>query len=213
MLKNSDAKAVYFSFEVQPERMLVKYIHDENLPIYLPSMLETMDFNWLKNRILEAKLKWGCNIVLIDHMHFMVDMSTKQNMSLNIGGFMRKLKQEIAIGLNMAVILIAHQGQPKEEKEASIHGLRDSSFVAQECDAVVVVSRRQNMSTKDLATYREKYGEERLSKFFPPALTGYDIEDEYSAGLAVVKVACHRRTGVYDAKKMFKKVGNFMEEI
>jgi replicative DNA helicase len=210
--RNSQAKVVIFSYEVQPDAMLAKYVRDEDsLEFYLPMSLETMDFDWLKNRCLEAKLKHECSIVMIDHLHFMVDMSTKQNMSLNIGGFMRRLKQEIALGLNMAVLLIAHQQKSRDDQEASINTIRDSSFITQESDATIVVSRRKNLNKSDLQDFIAKYGEERVQRVMAPVLSEFD--DEYSAGLAWVKIGCHRRTGVWDVKKTFKKNGDFLEEV
>lgn len=206
---NKNAKPLILSYEVQAEKMLAKYVNDSELPIYVPMGLEAMDFNWLKNRCLEAKLKYGCSIVLIDHLHFLVDMAMKQNMSLNIGGFMRRLKHEIAIGLNMAVLLIAHQGQPKEGQDPSLGNIRDSSFVAQESDATIVIWRRENFAPIDFAELAKKYGEERVKNL---GLIDQG-EDKYSSGLSMVKIACHRRTGVMDAKKLFRKHGNFLEEV
>lgn len=206
---NKNAKIGIFSFEVQTEKLLLKYMNLPQMFLYVPRQLKTMDFAWLRDRILEAKLKFGCNIFLIDHLHFLVDMSTKQNMSLNIGAFMRRLKQDIAINLNVAIILIAHQGQPKDNQEASLNNIRDSSFISQEADTVIIVSRRKNLSNVDIKDYLIKYGEDKLFKITPPA----GSDDEYSANLAIIKVAVCRRTGVFDAKKLFKKVGHFMEEI
>lgn len=209
MCRDPKAKVALFSFEVQTQKLLIKYMHNETLPIYVPKKLKTMDVDWLIDRCREAKLKFGCSIVFIDHLHFLVDMNTKTNMSLNIGAFMRRLKHEVAIGLDMAVILIAHQGQVKDGKEAGIGGIRDSSFIAQESDGVIVVSRRENYSPIDLSDFRIKYGEEKADKIVPPA----DSDDKYSANLAIVKVEVARRTGAFDYKKLFRKNGEFMEEI
>ncbi len=125
MQKDPSASALILSYEIQTVKLLMKYEGRPELPIYVPDQLETMNFEWLKERCLEAKLKYGCKIVLIDHLHFMVDMDTRQNMSLNIGAFMRKLKHEIAKGMDMAVVLIAHQGQTKKDSDASVDGIRD----------------------------------------------------------------------------------------
>jgi replicative DNA helicase len=188
---------------------MVKYQGDDaDIPIYVPKQLQAMDYDWLYRKCVEGKYKYGCNLILIDHLHFMVDMQTKQNMSLNIGAFMRRLKKDIAIDLEMAVILIAHQGQPKEDQEASLHNLRDSSFIAQESDCTIIVQRKKNLSADEESKYQERIG--YLPEELKPPV--FDLGD-YSANLAIVKVAVNRRTGVFDWKKMFKKVGNFMEEI
>jgi len=208
---NKNAKALLLSYEVQTERLLIKYMKEETLQIYVPESLETMNFEWLWDRCIEAKYKYNVNIILIDHLHFQVDMNTKQNMSLNIGAYMRRLKKDIALDLDLAVILIAHQGQPREGKEASIDSIRDSSFVGQESDSTIIVSRRKNFNTVELREIEMKGILDPSINLSPP--DGSDEEDEFSSGLAVVKIECHRRTGVYHWKKLFQKRGEFMEEV
>lgn len=208
---NAAAISAIFSFEVQTEKLLQKYVPSGDVGVYVPLELKSMDFDWLRKRCAEAKYKYNCRIVLIDHLHFLVDMETKQNMSLNIGAFMRRLKKEIALDLDLGVILIAHQGQPKEGREASLSNIRDSSFVSQEADAVVVVSRRENLSELDIAEIASRDGDWKAEQLKAPPTGAYD--DKYSAGLAVVKVEVHRRTGVFGWKKLFQKRGEWMVEV
>lgn len=211
MEKSPLCKALFFSFEVKTKKLLLKYTDNLNLPLYVPSTLKTMDFDWLFNHCKDAKENHGCSIVLIDHLHFMIDMNTKQNMSLNIGGFMRRLKQDIAIGLDMAVILIAHQGQAQKGNEASVNSIRDSSFVAQEADSIIMVNRRKNLDEVELHDIESKYGIFKRQKV-EQRDEAFD-DDEYSMKLAVVSIERARRSGVFEYKKLFKKVGDFLEEI
>lgn len=224
MMTDPEAKALFLSYEVQTEKLLLKYIEEPFQPIYVPMSLKTMDFEWLKDRCLEAQIKFNCRILLIDHLHFMVDMNTNQNMSLNIGAFMRRLKQEIAIGMNLAVILIAHQSQLKEGQRATSDTLRDSSLIAAECDSTIIVTREKDMDGEDLRKFVEKKIGNDLGKdadkdlalhaFYESRLKRLDgNEDDYSTGLALVSIENHRRTGVYEYKKRFQKVGNFLEEL
>lgn len=219
LMKNNpgEAKTLILSYENESEQLLSKYQKDETVPLYLPRQLETMNFDWLHDRCMEAKLKFNCRILLIDHLHFMVDMNTKQNMSLNIGAFMRRLKHDIANGLGLAVILIAHSQSLKEDEEASSDTMRDSSFIGQECDSVIVVSRKKNYTQKEL----DKIMERDLNKYASikerntRVQAYFDAEDEnpYSAGFCKVRVDVNRRTGVYGWEKIFQKSGNWLEEI
>jgi replicative DNA helicase len=209
--KNPQAKALILSFEVKPRKILEKYIVTPDLDIYAPLALEAMNFEWLKKRCLEAKYKFNCRLVMIDHLHFLVDMNLQSNMSLNIGAFMRRLKKEIALDMNMAVILIAHQGQPREGQEASLNTIRDSSFVAQESDATIIVQRRKNFDVVELHDIREKYGDAAMYRAMPPP--DASPTDYFSAGLATVKIAVSRRSGVFDWRKVFRKSGHFLEEV
>lgn len=87
------------------------------------------NFEWLKLKCLEAKMKYNCQVIFIDHLHFLVDMETKLNMSLNIGAVMRQIKHDIAKEMGLMVFLIAHQGQPGSDAEPSLGNIRDSSFI------------------------------------------------------------------------------------
>jgi len=208
------AKSFILSYEVQTEELLAKYVKESDLKLFVPMELKTMDFDWLYRRCLEAKLKHDCRLVLIDHLHFLVDMQTKQNMSLNIGAFMRRLKFDIALKLNMAVFLICHQSMAKDGQEASADRMRDSSFIGQECDSTILVSRRKNFTDKEFSEIGSKYGQEREDSLrLQLGFMEGDKEDNYSQGLATVQLAYSRRTGVYEYKKLFRKSGHFMEEI
>lgn len=217
---DATAKALVFSFEIQASKLMEKHAAHPTRPIYLPRELKPMDFDWLYRRCQEAKFKYNAKIVLIDHLHFIVDMNTKQNMSLNIGAFMRRLKLDIAMGLNLGVFLIAHQAKNDPDEEASMRGARDSTFIGQESDAFISVTRRKNFTTDEFAEIGKKRGidvrmklelvtEKNHAEF--PADAGMD--DKYSQGLAVVKVDCSRMTGVFESRTLFVKDGNFLKEV
>lgn len=217
MLKNDAfAKAVMFSFEIQADQILKKYVPEPEMPVYLPLQLETMNFDWFKAKCLEAKLKYDARIILVDHLHFMVDMATKQNMSLNIGAFMRRLKVDIALAMNLSVVIIAHQGMAKDGEEASMNRARDSSFISQECDAFIVVSRRKNFNDVDFKDTAIKRGENYAEDLrYQLEMTAHNAEedDAYSQGLALVKVECSRMSGTFGSRTLFRKAGEFLEEV
>lgn len=211
-----EAKATIFSFEMDAEQMLEKYAYNPDQAIYVPFQLESMNFEWLVKRCLEAKLKYNARIVFIDHLHYMIDMNMKQNMSLNIGAFMRRLKLDIAMKMNMVVILVAHQEKEREGEEASMRGARDSSFIGQECDAFIVASRRKNFGEADFKEISAKRGNdtaESLRYKLNIQSAQAEYEDEYSQGLAVVKVECSRMSGAFKIKILYRKEGNFLVEV
>lgn len=212
MQKDERVRSLFFSFEVRTNKLVIKYLDNPEIPLYFPKELKVMDYEWLKSTIEKAQETHGINLVLIDHLHFLVDMNTRQNMSLNIGAFMRKLKQDIAIGLNLAVILIAHQGQSRDGDKASISNIRDSSFIAQEADAIISVHRRKDYDTEELNKFESKYGLERRS-ILDEGTDPKNVEDDYQMSLSVVTIERTRRTGVFEFKKLFKKRGNFLEEL
>lgn len=189
----------WFSYEVPTEKMIYKYTSADDksaLGLYVPMELKAGNVEWIKRKCLEAQLKYNCRAVFIDHLHFIVDMSTQQNMSLNIGGVMRQLKHDVAKALNMIVFIICHQGQPKEQ-EPSIENIRDSSFVGQESDNVLIVYRSPDPVPSELENNTRIRGYER----------------SYEQGYATVKVEKARRAGTYRKKLVYQKIGHWLEEV
>lgn len=211
LIKNSpDAKTVFFSYETNPDTIVSRYMHEPEAPLYLPLSLQAASPDWLIKRCWEAKLKYDARIIIVDHLGFIVDMSAQQNTSLNIGGVVRQLKR-LAMEKNMSILMLAHQNQPKEGREASIDNIGHSAAIGQDTDSTIVVSRKENYNAVEMQDIEIK-DPESASK-----IRLYDnmesVEDKYSMGLTIVKVECHRRTGIYKWKKLFQKRGHFLEEV
>lgn len=135
----NDINSTWFSFEVSPKWFLRTF--GENLPVfYMPARLKDNTLDWLHDRIHEGLLKYSSRVVFIDHLHFLVDMRTRNNMSLEIGFTMRALKK-IALKHNLCLFLIAHTEKTKAETELDVSNLRDSSFIGQEADNVLMIWR------------------------------------------------------------------------
>lgn len=132
--------STWFSYEVTPKWFLRAF--GDTLPtFYMPTKLKDNALDWLSDRIYEGKLKYGSQIVFIDHLHFLVDMRTRNNMSLEIGYTMRYLKK-IALEHNICIFLIAHTAMAKPDVELGLDSLRDSSFIGQEADTVLMIWRK-----------------------------------------------------------------------
>jgi replicative DNA helicase len=198
LMRNEKINIGWFSYEVPTIQMIKKYKQaddSESLGLYVPLELVAGNFEWLKAKCIESIVRFDCKAVFIDHLHFVVDMNTNQNMSLNIGAVMRRIKQEIAVAMGLIVFIIAHQGQ-KKEGEPSIDNIRDSSFIAQEADIVLVVYREHDPIPDELM------GNSKIK--------GYELS--YGMGLAVVKVEKARRTGVFKKRLKYQKQNYYLEE-
>jgi replicative DNA helicase len=147
-LKNN---CLWFTFEVCLEDFLDSF---PSLPLfYLPQKHIAHDLLWIKQRIVETKLKYECDelVVFIDHLHYLVKFSQVLNTSFLIGGIMRELKK-MAIELQCVIVLIAHTQKVSPEATVDISHLRDSSFVSQEADYVFFVRRNGTLNklTKEI---------------------------------------------------------------
>lgn len=150
-----DASCLFFSYEVGNEDLFNQF---KELPVfYLPRQTKQNSMVWLENKIMEGIAKYEAKVVFIDHLHFLLEMekmAQAKNLSLLIGMMMRELKK-IAIERNITIFLISHLKKSTMERGSmpTIDDLRDSSFVAQESDMVILIRREEE---SDVNNYRNK---------------------------------------------------------
>jgi replicative DNA helicase len=140
-LGQKDIPTLWFSFELSARQFFNKY-KDKTIPLfYLPSKNKPYDMLWLQKKIIEAKEKFKVKVVFIDHLHYITPMlSGEQRKHEVIGDIMRELKIFTAAN-DIAVFIMAHTGKPKDDLSPTLADIRDSSFVAQEADAVYSIHR------------------------------------------------------------------------
>jgi len=129
---------LWFSYEVPARQFLAQF--DEVPFVYMPLKLKSRNMEWLEARILESIAKHHCRVVFIDHLHFLFDIARSRNPSLEIGGVIRWLKS-MAVDLNLIIFLLCHTTKGKSEGNPSYESIRDSSFVSQESDCVLMIQR------------------------------------------------------------------------
>lgn len=186
-LNKAGKRSLFFTFEVTPIKMVANH-QDPETCVYLPLQHKSMDLKWLRERTEEAVLKFGVSAVFIDHLHYVIDMTSNKNMSLEIGSTMRFLKRDVALGLNIPVFIVCHASKVPFDQEPSMAHLRDSSFVAQEADTVLIVFRRLD---------RGVLGEELKTMI---------------QGLSTIKIDKARRSGAMGLKVRVKKDGHKLIE-
>ena len=132
---------VWLPFEESAEELIQKFLDREEEPplFYTPDKMTGDTLLWVEKKVIEAKAKFDSKIIFIDHLHFIVPMTTERQ-DLAIGQAMRELKR-IARQWNMIVVIIAHLKKTKVETQPDLEDLRDSSFIAQEADTVLMLWR------------------------------------------------------------------------
>jgi replicative DNA helicase len=129
---------LWFSYEVPVRQFLSQF--PETPFIYLPAKLKAHVLPWVEERIQEAFAKYRCRIVFIDHLHFLFDIGRAKNPSLEIGAVIRRLKT-LAVQEGFLIFLLAHTVKGKSDTNLSYESIRDSSFISQESDCVLMVKR------------------------------------------------------------------------
>lgn len=173
-LGSNGIRCLWFSFEV-PMRQFLQQIGSmgdlgPDFDFCTPQTLKLSDKNWLRDRIIESKLKHNSRVIFIDNLHHLLDFANLKNVSLDLGVVIRDLKR-MAVELNVVIAVLCHskKGENAEgvQKEVSQWDIRDSGFITQESDATIMVQRKQD-------------GQRRYST------------------QAIVKLCNHRRTGKMD---------------
>jgi replicative DNA helicase len=146
-----DIPCLWFSWELTKREFMEKF--GDTMPFFsLPKNLMGNSVEWVEKKVVESIAKFGTKIVFLDHLHFIVDLKTisqRSGVSLVIGGVMRELKR-IALKWNICIFLIAHVTKINFEKESpSLSDIRDSSFIAQESDTVLMIWRKMDKKTKE----------------------------------------------------------------
>lgn len=151
----SGIDSLWFSYEV-PARQFIESFPDDMFPkFFLPREIHSQNIGWLEQRIIEAWEKFRCRVVFIDHLHFLFDMAKIRNASLDIGGYVRRLKR-FAVQNDLIIFLLTHITKADPSEEISYNKIRDSSLIPQESDSVFLIRRlaRQNEAELTVCFHR-----------------------------------------------------------
>jgi len=139
---------LFFTFEVPARQFLDQIRENEALPpmMYMPAKLQAHAISWVEERMQEAFVKYHTRVAFIDHLHYLVDIARMRQPSLEIGTVIRALKS-IAVNNNFVIFLLCHTKMGKHEGSLSYESIRDSSFISQESDSVIMTKRTPECGT------------------------------------------------------------------
>lgn len=191
-------KTAWFTLEVTPRQFIKKMkARANNVPLfYLPNENKDPVVSWIEERIVEAKVKYDCKVVFIDHLQQIFSMARMENpngnLSWEIGDLMAKIKS-IATMHDIAVVLIAHtkddpSGSSREPRKEDI---RDSGLVQRLADSIIMIWRVPD--DDELKNSRRKIIESGDAK-------------------AKVRIVKNRRTGTLGTWFMLHK-DHYLEEV
>ena len=133
---------LFFTFEVPARQFLDQIRENEALPpmMYMPAKLKAHAIDWVEERMQEAFHKYHTRVAVIDHLHYLVDIARMKQPSLEIGTVIRALKS-IAVNNGFVIFLLCHTKMGKHTDGLSYEAIRDSSFISQESDSVIMIKR------------------------------------------------------------------------
>ena len=96
---------LWLSYEEGAENFIAKF---PKIPLGgMPLEHLSRNIQWIEDKIIEAKMKDNCEIVFIDHLHYIIPPNTGMNTSMLIGEVARALVQ-YAQKHDVLIFLVAH---------------------------------------------------------------------------------------------------------
>lgn len=145
---NAGKEVLWFSYELNYEELFGRAI-EFGLQFYAPNRMTTGNMEWVEDRILESQLKYGTNIVVVDHLDFLKDPKLERKVSVNmstyVGSIVRQLKT-ISVQNNLTTILMSHlkKNDWTTNQLPNSDDLRDTGQTAQLADLVLMMMRYRN---------------------------------------------------------------------
>lgn len=152
-------KCLWFSYELGYEELFGKFPL-ENLNFYVPNYLESGNVDWIEDKIIEAKQKYGLDAVFIDHLDFLRDTEVMKGISLNLSTYVGSIVQKVkrmAVKHEVIIFLMSHIRKNKwsNNELPSSEEIRDSGQITQLADTVLMVIRKRPRSADSDEMYDE----------------------------------------------------------
>ena len=100
---------------------------------------EQLDWQAIDGLIARAVKQFGAELVVIDHLHYFT--RELRNVAEDLGRITQEFKKN-AIRHKIPIILISHTRKGERNHQVTIDDLRGSSYIAQDADIVLMVSRK-----------------------------------------------------------------------
>ena len=145
-------KSLWFPYEESYEEMLARY--SGKVDFYIPKVLDSGNIDWVEERILESKEKFGTQIVFLDDLDNLKDTSVLRQANMNlpayIGGIIQKLKN-IARDNRMIIFLTCHikKNDWSSNKLPTSEDIRDSGSIPQKADTVMMILRKRDLKSPE----------------------------------------------------------------
>ncbi len=164
------AVSLWFSYEVMTKYLWKKFqvmgMTEEDCAV-IPSKHTSGNVAWVEEKIKEAKEKFGIEVVVIDHLGFLLPKTLGvlgKNVSMNqsslITQTVRDLKQ-LAIREEVIIVLPTHM---RKTDSVDQNDIANSAGIAQEADAVFLLERERSSGGKDSTEYFTPFTKITLSK-------------------------------------------------
>jgi len=145
-LSENGQRAVIFQYEIPYRRYFESW--GENVPLfYLPKHLRNRTSQWLEERVMEAKIKYNINVVVIDPYNKLVNYEQRQSPTVQASAIVGNLK-DICTTHNIIMFVISHASRMAEGTALNENMFRDTHILPSESDRSWIIDRVVDKQTK-----------------------------------------------------------------
>ena len=125
--------------------------------VYHPKKNTTGKLAWIKSKIREGWIKYGTNIVFIDHLDFLTPSTvrTSDNEAIALKKIVTELKA-LAIELDVVIVTMAHLKKISDGREPEMQDIGYSAGIFQLADYVFLVMREKNEEVKSKLKWKKQ---------------------------------------------------------
>ena len=155
---NQGLKCLWLPFEGMFEELFARFL--DKWDFYVPNYMEQGRIEWVEDKIIEAKQKFGTEIIFIDNLDFLCDPSMAKEMrginsnyATYVGSIVQRVK-ELAVAHNVLIFLMSHITKTKwtTNKLPDSEDLRDTGKTAQLADIVIMIIRERSKKEDEVYT-------------------------------------------------------------
>lgn len=136
---------LWLSFEEKIIDLLRKFYEKTNtMPLFFtPRQNESPNLQWIENKIVEAKAKYDCKVVFIDHIGFVSDAERgKDDTEASRLERISRQIHSLAVKWDVLIVFMGHLNKIRTDQNPDIENIKGSSAMAQESDLTMIVWRK-----------------------------------------------------------------------
>lgn len=130
----------------EPAKELIRKFKERGMEVphfYTPRTPKDHTLEWIEEKIVESKAKFGSRIVFIDHLGYVRDGRSRQenNKADRLEVVMQDIKS-LAKKWDVVIVLLVHLKKVQLDRTPDLDDIRGSGSIAQEADTVMIMWRK-----------------------------------------------------------------------
>jgi len=161
LVTRMSVKPLLLFFEERPLDIIQKRMRFDSAysvpEFYTPELYTDESIDWIKMKMLEGKYKWGCQVAVIDNLHYITQSQGAQVARYDklLTSYVKELK-DFAIRWNMTIFLLVHMNKTPDNRAPTVFDIADTAGIGQIADKVWFVQRDPDTGNTNFFSDRDR---------------------------------------------------------